>query len=79
MQVRRGSVFQDAFLQTRCSELLQATQGGCVVEAAFSDALGASPAATEAGSWGHGPRKEFFLLAGQGMVDGYDGEESQIV
>lgn len=68
-------MFSDAFLQAQCSELLQSATGGCMVEAAFTDALGATPAATEAGSWGHGPRKEFFLLAGQGMVDSYNGEQ----
>lgn len=74
MQVRRGSVFADACLQAQCSELLQSVTSGCILEVAFSDALGSSLSAAEPGSYGHGPRKEFFLLAGEDLVDRSNGE-----
>ena len=59
----------DAFQQAQATELLQTTMGGCIISAAFADIPSRTPGALEAGSAGHGPRKEFFLLAGQGMLE----------
>jgi hypothetical protein len=67
-------VFADACLQAQYSEVLHSVTGGCMVDAAFSDVLGSSLSATEPGSSGHGPRKEFFLLAGEDLVDRSHGE-----
>lgn len=64
----------DAFQQAQATELLEGTSGGCIIEVSFTDVLSHSPAAIEAGSAGHGPRKEFFLLAGQGMLEQPAGE-----
>ena len=68
LQVRRQATFVDAFLQAQSCDLLQCVRGGCVLSAGFVDAVGPSLSSLEAGSSGYGPRKEFFLLAGQAIV-----------
>ena len=66
--MRREATFEDAFLQAQSCDLLQCVRGGCLLSVGFVDAVGPSLSSLEAGSPGYGPRKEFFLLAGQAIV-----------
>lgn len=74
LQVRRDAAFADAFLQAQSCDLMQCVRGGCVLNAQFIDVLGATLCSLEGGSIGYGPRREFFNLAGQFMVQDCSGE-----
>ena len=62
----------DAFQQAQASELLQTTIGACAITASFVDPTGASENVQEPGI-GHGPLKDFMLLAGQGILEQPEG------
>ena len=72
LQVRRSHAFEDAFRQVKACEWLQTRQGSILISPRFVDEAAGEPSALEPGE-GHGPRKEFFLLAGQGMLQQPEG------
>ena len=70
--MRRETAFTDAFEQAQACELLQTTIGACAITASFVDTVVASGNVPEPGI-GHGPLKDFMLLAGQGMLEQPEG------